>query len=430
MEKLYQYLWKYGMFGQRDFHLVDGREMRVISYGLLNNNAGPDFLNSRILLDNIEWAGNTEVHVRASDWKRHGHSDDPAYRNVILHVVGIDDERIARGDGSKIPQLRIDLPKDFFSLYETLSTPGADIRCRVALPDIPRLYRTDWVETLAMERLQTKAARIAAMLENNGGDWEQTAFATLARALGFGLNNDAFEMTARAVPLRYLSRHSDDPDIIEAFIFGQAGLLDSSVNIFDSHYQHICAEYGFVARKYGLHPVRTIWRFARTRPQNFPHRRLALLAKACRGGFRIMRDIIDRAEDPEALHALLGWRLDGYWKEHYAFGSPETQLSPALSRASVQLLLINFTAPLLFTYGRLRADERLETAAINLLHKLPPEKNSLLRTWESVGVSADNAFRSQALIHLRKEYCDKGRCVQCRFGHRYLRKAIADYTRK
>ena len=92
MEELYQYLWKYRMFGT-DFK--DGEtSVKVISAGLHNVNSGPDFSSAVVKIDGQQWAGNIEIHVRASDWYRHGHDKDSAYDNIVLHVVGHDDVRI------------------------------------------------------------------------------------------------------------------------------------------------------------------------------------------------------------------------------------------------------------------------------------------------------------------------------------------------
>ncbi len=61
-------------------------------------------------------------------------------------------------------------------------------------------------------------------LGNN--NWEDAFFITLARNFGFGLNGDAFETWAKPDPFRAVDKHRDDLTQIEAFFFGQAGLLE------------------------------------------------------------------------------------------------------------------------------------------------------------------------------------------------------------
>lgn len=411
------------MFG-RTLKECGGDDVLVIDPGRLNTDAGPDFFNSKIKMGGTEWAGNIEIHVKASDWLRHSHQDDPAYDNIILHVVGVSDKRIHRSDGSLIPQVEITMPPGFFQTYSELESDIFTIRCAHRLPDIPSLSITDWLETLSIERIQTKAGRVSEIFKNCGNDWEQACFIILARALGFGLNGDPFEMLARSIPLKILHHHSDNPLQLQALLFGQAAMLDSSQHIFDEYYQLLCREYYFLARKYGLRPMRPgLWKYARTRPQNFPHRRIALLAKACEGGFSLFSNIIAAEDDENKLRELFSWKLDGYWHTHFSFDVESKTQSDALSYTSVTLILINVVAPLIYAYGARVGNPDLAEKGLDMLASLPPEVNGIIRDWQQYGLQAKDALRSQALIHLRKEYCDRRKCLYCRFGHHLLRKS-------
>lgn len=402
----------------------NGAEVEVIDPGILNTDAGPDFFNAKVRIGDTEWVGNVEIHVKASDWFRHGHQNDPAYENVILHVVGVSDRKIVRADGSVIPQVTVTLPEQFFRTYSALAADEADIRCAPFLARLSRLELTDWLESLSVERLQRKGERVIGTCKACGDDLEQACFITLARALGFGLNGEPFEMLARSIPLKILHHHSDNPLQLQALLFGQAAMLDSSVHILDEYYQHLCREYYFLARKYGLHPMRQgMWKYARTRPQNFPHRRIAFLAKACEGGFSLFSGIIESRGVEERLRGLFGWKLDGYWHSHFSFDVEARAVADTLSQASVTLLLINVAAPLIYAFGAMRGDPDLAGRAPDLLASLPAESNSITRTWSRLGIDAGDALRSQALIHLRKEYCDCRKCLFCRFGYQALRKS-------
>ena len=422
MEKLYHYLWMSRMFG-RKLTDADGAEVEVIDPGRHNTDSGPDFFNSKIKIGGTEWAGNVEIHVRASDWFRHGHDSDPAYDNVILHVVGLSDRRIHRPDGSLVPQAEIAMPEGFYRTFLSLSSGIDSVRCGNMLAG---LAVTDWLESLSVERIQTKGERVAAILETTGFDWEQACFVMIARALGFGLNGEPFELLARSLPLRVLHHHSDNPLQLQALLFGQAGMLDSSLHIFDEYYQLLCREYYFLARKYGLRPMRgSMWKYARTRPQNFPHRRIAFLSKACEGGFAMFSKMTGCGSDIDALRGLFSWRLDGYWHDHFSFDTEARSAADTLSEASVTLLIINAVAPLVYAYGSMRGDYDMAERALDILSMLPAENNSITREWGALGMRASDALRSQALIHLRKEYCDTRKCLYCRFGHLLLRKAVA-----
>lgn len=410
------------MFGKtlRD---ADGATIEVIDPGSLNSDSGPDFFNSKIKINGIEWVGNIEIHVKASDWIRHHHDTDPAYDSIILHVVSVSDRRIYRKDGSLIPQVELTLPEGLFRLYAALTDNPATVKCARQLPSLSNIIITDWLESLSIERIQAKAKRVKNLLTLTGNDWEQTCFVMIARALGFGLNGDPFEMLSRSVPLRILHHHSDNPLQIQAILFGQAAMLDSSLHIFDEYYQLLCREYYFLARKYGLKPMRPgLWKYARTRPQNFPHRRIAFLAKACEGGFSMFSKILAYVKDHESLMELFKWELNGYWHSHFSFDTESRSISDTLSEASIILLIINAVAPLIYAYGSSRGNCDLAEQGLDLLEALPPENNTIIRDWTQLGLKSDNALRSQALIHLRKEYCEPRKCLSCRWGHTLMRK--------
>ncbi|MDE6523402.1 MAG: DUF2851 family protein [Muribaculaceae bacterium] len=428
MEEIFQLLWASRMLGI-SFSLDSGERVRVIDPGTLNRDSGPDFFNAKVKIGEKTWAGNIEIHLKASDWNRHGHSADPAYDNVILHVVAVSDTQIKRRDGSTLPQMRVTLPENFYKTFAYLTQVNSEIRCGSGLRLVDALRRADWIETLSIERLQHKATRIEESLRKSNGDWNAACFATLARGLGFGLNGIPFEMLAESINLNHLRRHSDNIVQMEAIFFGQAGLLDPMLFKGDMRYQIMCREYQFLARKYSMHPIpKTAWKFSRTRPQNLPYRRIALLAKAMTESPDLLNRIIETEGDEDLLRPLFKWSVDPYWSRRMTFGSDaQTEANPpSLSEGSINILLINVAAPLLYTYALLHSDHNLKEAAIGILTGLPPEKNAIIRSWQQLGINAKDAGDSQALIHLKKEYCEKHECLRCRFGQQVLRATIND----
>ncbi len=407
--------------------LESGERVRVIDPGTLNRDSGPDFFNAKVKIDGKIWAGNIEIHIKASDWHRHGHSSDPAYDNVVLHVVSVSDARITRADGSELPQMQVSLPENFYRTFAYLNSSAAEIRCAGRIDSIDRLHRADWLETLSTERLQHKAARIEQALRRNHGDWNATCFETLARGLGFGLNSEPFEMLAQSIRLNHLRRHSDNILQTESIFFGQAGFLDRTLHTDDARYQLMCREYQFLAAKYAMRPIpRTAWKFSRTRPQNFPYRRIALLAKASAATPDLLNRILSASGDEDRLRLIFDWKIDDYWSRRMNFGGDfQTEARPsALSDGSVTLLLINVVAPLLYAYALLHSDHDMMQDAIDLLLGLPPERNNIVRTWQQLGFKPKDSAASQALIHLRKEYCDRHECLRCRFGQAVLRNEL------
>ena len=419
MEGLLQYIWQHKLWLSEDMVTNDGRRVRVIDPGLLNTDSGPDFFNAKVEIDGHTWVGNVEIHVRASDWKRHHHDEDPAYDSVILHVVEKDDAPVYRINGELIPQVALQVSPRFNESYDRLVNAHVELPCAVRLKEVPQLTVTEWIEALAFERLHGKVDRVRELYDRYHGSWEDICYVLLARTLGFGINNDAFERLARVTPLRLLHKHSDSILQVEALLFGQAGLLNGAHSD-EAYYQQLMREYAFLANKFSLRPIEgTAWRLFRSRPQNFPYRRIALLAQFVHGGFNLMNDIIN-ATDTKALRDLFDVELSGYWTTHCSFGKPSPSAGRALSNNSIDIVLINTVAPLYYARGEMTDDYAMTDRAIALLEDLRPEQNSIVTMFKAAGIKCDDALTSQALIQLRRNYCEARKCIYCRLGHRLL----------
>jgi hypothetical protein BACCOPRO_00235 len=424
MEKLMQYVWEYRLWDASQMHTVDGRKIRVIDPGIRNTDAGPDFFNAKIDIDGKIWAGNVEIHYRASDWKRHKHHMDAAYDTVILHVVDKDDAPAYRKNGELIPQMVMSCSPHFKEKLNSLIDDKSPLPCGNHLRDFHDIFITEWVEALAFERLNSKVDRIRSLYNSFNGSLEDVCYVTLARNLGFGLNSDAFERLAKKTPLNLLHKHSDSLVQIEALLFGQAGMLDASRYIHDDYYQHLCKEYKFLADKFNLTPMDgSVWKLLRVRPHNFPHRRIAMLAHYIHGGFGLMKDICE-AEDEKSLRKLFYVKLTGYWSAHFSFDKPSPVNSLVLGSSAIDIILINTVAPLYYFYGENTGDYNMTDKSIALLEDLRPEKNSIIFLFEHYGLKVHDALFSQALIQLRRAYCEQKKCLYCRIGHRLLSMAV------
>ena len=377
MEKLLHYVWQHRLLPAKTLKTDRGETVDVIDPGLLNSNAGPDFFNAKVKVDGQLWVGNVEIHEHASDWYKHGHDEDANYDNVVLHVCGVLDDTARTKSGRALPQLQIDVPQNIADNYRELLAEEAFPPCYRVIPNLPTLTVHGWLNALTAERLNEKCSRIDALLARTEGDWERTCFITMARNFGFGVNSEAFETWALNMPLSAAGKHRDDVFQVEALFFGQAGLLNDEMvkeERRDAYFLKLQKEYRFLKHKFSLTPMNPkLWRFLRLRPQNFPHIRLAQMV--------------------ELYH----------------------------SRRTDFSRLINTVAPLLFAYGRHHFDEDRCEAALDLLEHLKPEQNFITRSWAKAGIKAENAADSQALICLKKNYCDTKDCLRCRFGAEYLR---------
>ena len=400
-----------------------GEPVEVIDAGLPNTNAGPDFFNAKLKIGGTLWVGNIEVHTLASDWMRHGHDKDAAYDNVILHVAETVDCEVFRANGVPVPQLQLPCPDPVRQRYDELSHAEIYPPCYSILSSLPKLTVHSWLSALQVERFEQKARVIATRLERCNNHWEDVFFITLARNFGFGLNGDAFEAWASRLPFRAIDKHRDDLFQVEAFFFGQAGLLDEELPDADGHYLKLQKEFRYLQHKFELSVPMTAtqWRFLRLRPGNFPHVRLAQLANLYYKERSLFSRIME-ADTLEAVRKLLTVTTSPYWEEHFNFRKVSSSREKQVGKNAQNLIIINTVIPFLYAYGLHKADELLCERATGFLESLKAEDNHIIRHWSGAGLPVSTAADSQALLQLQKEYCDKKDCLRCRFGFEYLRR--------
>ena len=423
MELLLNYVWKHKIFPLKMLQTATGESVEVIDAGLPNTNAGPDFFNAKLKIGGTLWVGNIEVHTLASDWMRHGHDKDAAYDNVILHVAETVDCEVFRANGAPVSQLQLSCPESVRRHYDELSHTEIYPPCYSILSSLPKLTVHSWLSALQVERFEQKARAIAARLERYNNHWEDVFFITLARNFGFGLNGDAFEAWASRLPFRAIDKHRDDLFQVEAFFFGQAGLLDEELPDADGYYLKLQKEFRYLQHKFELSVPMTAtqWRFLRLRPGNFPHVRLAQLANLYYKERSLFSRIME-ADTLEAVRKLLTVTTSPYWEEHFNFRKVSSSREKQVGKNAQNLIIINTVIPFLYAYGLHKADELLCERATGFLESLKAEDNHIIRHWSGAGLPVSTAADSQALLQLQKEYCDKKDCLRCRFGFEYLRR--------
>ncbi len=430
MEQLLHYVWKHKLLPLRQLVTTDGKTVEVIDPGLHNRNAGPDFFNAKVKIGDTLWVGNVEIHQRSADWYAHGHDRDPRYNNVVLHVTGNADADVLTDDGKYLPQLEVEVPPYLTQNYEELLHADQYPPCYKIIPQLSPLVVHSWMAALQTERLEQKTEAISQRAARAGGSWEDAYFQTLARNYGFGINGDAFEQWAQCVPLSAVGKHRDDLFQVEAVFLGQAGLLelpsipqryqDSALQ--EGYFQKIRNEYLYLAHKFSLQPMDfTLWRFLRLRPQNFPHIRISQLANlyySRRAGLSALLE----CETVAQLRDLFSTQVTPYWQTHFMFGAMSDRNPKKLSAASKDLLIINTAIPILFAVGRHRQKEELCDRAFDLLELLKAEHNRIVDMWQACGLTVKSAADSQALIQLKRQYCDRKDCLRCRIGYEYLKR--------
>ena len=421
MESLLHYVWKYKLYDAKSLTTSSGTSILVIDPGIHNTHAGPDFFNAKIRFDNATWAGNVEMHHCSSDWIRHGHHTDKAYNSVILHVVENIDMEIQSENGHVIPQLVLQIPPKIKENYEYLLSRNTLIPCLCQIRDIPKLYLTDWLNALLIERLERKTNDLYQLLKDYKDSWGEVFYITLSRNFGFGINNDAFERLARSLPLKQVLKHKDSLLQVEALFFGQAGLLNEEEDK-DDYYCSLKKEYNFLRQKFNLNPLEShIFKNLRIRPNNFPHIKIAQLATLVRTQEFLFSKMLE-TEDIQSLRTLFIAELSEYWNTHYLFGKTSPQKKKLIGQSAQHVILINTVIPVLFAYGKIKCQPVLQERAIQLLELIKPESNYIVNEFMKVGIWPVHAGDSQALIQLQKEYCEKKKCIFCRIGHKLLSK--------
>lgn len=403
MERLLHYVWKHKILPLKPLVTEDGQTVEVIDPGLHNHNQGPDFFNAKIRFGGTLWAGNVEIHLRSSDWYRHNHESDPAYNSVILHVVGEIDAEVKTQEGKTLPQVQLNIPESIRQSYEELCKTEDYPRCHRIISSIPSIKTHQWMDALLVERLKERSELLTQRAERTGDDWERATFVTLSRSFGFGLNGDAFERWAMRIPLSAAGKHRDDLFQIEALFLGMAGLIADVQAVKSSQdVQLLQQEFNFLKHKFSLGDTmkQEDWRFLRTRPKNFPYVRILQIAELYHSGKAQMSRLLE-AKSVEELQKCLTVK--------------------GMTAASRRLLIINTVVPLLFAYGRHISDEEICQRSVRLLEELPAEENYILRQWQSCGLEVKTAADSQALIQLKRQYCDRIDCLRCRFGYEYLK---------
>ncbi|MEI6752957.1 MAG: DUF2851 family protein [Paludibacter sp.] len=417
-ESILHFVWQNKLFTAHQLTTTDGEQVEIIDVGRNNTDAGPDFFNAKVKIGDTVWAGNVEIHVNSSDWNRHNHQSDVAYDNVVLHVIHNADDDVYRTDGERIPQLKLIFPQHIEDNYESLLIHKQWIACSDKLNQIPTIFIESWKNALLTERLEQKMNVIEQVLSATNQHWEEAFYITLARSFGFGTNSHAFESLAKSLPLTVLGKHKDNLFQLEALLFGQASLLgvDNAV----SYVIELRKEYDFLRSKFSLNPIDgSQWKLLRLRPDNFPHIRIAQFASLIHSSSKMFSKIVEQPEI-EFLKQLFVCKPSTFWNNHYLFDTESPLKNKTLGIQSVNSILINTVVPFLFCYASHKNDELLKDKALQILEQIPSERNSVVTNWLNAGLTSTTAYDSQALLQLKKQYCDEKKCLRCRIGHKVL----------
>ena len=417
-EDFLHYIWRFKKFDFGHAKTVSNLPVTIISTGTPNLNSGPDFFNAKMDIGGQLWAGNVEIHLKSSDWYLHNHETDPNYDNVILHVVWKDDVEIFRKDNSPIPTLELQdlIPEITLQNYRNLLIAPNDkwINCENDFQNFDDFEMNNWLERMYFERLQDKSEIILELLRNSGNNWEEVLFKLLARNFGLNVNGGAFLNMAQSIGYKIIQKNQNSQLALESLFLGQSGLLEDRIE--DNQFSKFKKEYKFLKRKFSLeNEYVERAKFFRLRPDNFPNIRLSQLAGLYHKVPHLFSKII-AAKGKNELYEIFEVETSEYWKTHFSFDKPHSSKRKFLTKSFKDLLIINTLIPLKFCYSK-KTGAGASEDILDLMEEITSEKNGITAKFNGLREQTSiNALQSQALLHLKSQYCDKNLCLNCNLG--------------
>lgn len=420
-EDFLHYIWKFKRFNTLNLKTTCGKSIQIIKSGVHNKDSGPDFFNANVKIDQTIWVGNVEIHVNSSDWDKHKHSLDKAYQNVILHVVYNHDKDVKNLISKNIPTIELKpfVKLDLLTNYNNLVNSNQWVPCANQIKNIDKFILNNWLERLAIERLETKTEYISSLLKLYVNDWDKVFFHSLLKYFGSKINKEPFEVLAQNTPINIFNKHNSITEV-EALLFGQSGMLNTNNN--DEYFLELKKEYEFLKKKFNLQSINSVhWKFFRLRPNNFPTIRLAQLAQILHKNNRLFSKVLD-CNSLNEIKKLFQAQPSLYWQHHHHFEKKfKTKQTNKIGDQFIEMLIINVIIPCLFAYSKYKGTVEHKATALNYLKELKKEKNSIIKKWESIGVVATNAKDTQALLTLKNDYCSQKKCLNCQIGNSILK---------
>lgn len=412
-EDFLQFIWQHKLLLPLPTFTVLGKEISILKQGELNVNSGPDFFNAQIKMNELTLVGNIELHLKTSDWLKHGHTNDKTYNNIILHVVYEHDKELEQNKKFNVDVLELKplIDKGSIDRYKQLFSTKQILACHKQLAQVNDLKFLGWLDRMLIERLEEKVIRLNKWFEYLKGDYTQTFYFALLRNFGFNVNADAFELLAKQLPLSILSKHSDNLVQLESLLLGTAGFLD--VQFKDASILKLQNEFEFLKNKYRLIPLqKEIFKFSRMRPANFPNLRLAQFAALVHYSPDMFFNP-NQFTDFSILSTRLNLTLNTYWKNHYKFDGKTLDKDIRIGKNAIENLIINTFAPFLFFYGQKNNQQDYTEKALFLLQNCAFETNKITQLFKAKQILLKDASQSQGILNLYHHYCKHKQCLKC-----------------
>ncbi|MEZ4851634.1 MAG: DUF2851 family protein [Bacteroidia bacterium] len=415
-EDFLHYVWRTRSFDHRDLRTNKNQPVFIEKPGIWNHDQGPDFSDARVKIDDVVFHGHVEIHIQSEDWYRHRHHEDEKYNNTILHIAHTTNGKpVRRADGTVIPEIVLAdrIPPSLLLQYNRLQLSQDEFPCSKLIHQVKPIVIRSWIDRMAVERIEQKAAVIQKRMDEANLDWEQLLWEELAAMMGGPVNKEVFREMAQRMPHRILRNYVDEPFQLEALLFGICRLLTGGKS-FDIYFQDLKKEWEYLAAKHKIElPPPLNIRFLRMRPAAFPTIRISQIAQLLMQ-FPRFTDLLSLEAFDQFLEINI--TTSAYWENHYRFFEDKKRSVKKLGKSQKEILMANVILPIAWLYHRAHGRNHLDQLVENGLTRLSPENNRLTRPFMKTGISNEHAFDSQGLIQLKKRYCDEKRCLECGIG--------------
>lgn len=417
-EKLLQYLWNYKVFSRFDFEDTHRNSIEILDFGDWNQNSGPDFLFGKIKTKNLVLAGNIEIHVKSSDWIHHKHSNDPNYRNIILHVVYENDIDIKELSQNNIPVLELKqfINNEIFQKYSVLLSQENFIPCESFFDStkIPLGFH----EKNIFRKLDLKSLDIQARLKHSKNNYEAVFFQLLSYSFGLKINAPIFLQIAEHLDFSVIQKIKNNQNQLEVLLMGKGGLLE---NPKDEQAKNWKAEYNFIKKKYKIADISFLPKFLRLRPSNFPTIRLSQLAHLYSRETSLFSKCIEAKNINDIYKIFDSITASEYWDVRFNFGkNPGRFRKKNLTKDFVDIIILNTIIPIKYDYYK-NFNEDITDEILNLYENIKPENNITIQKWKNINMNIKSALESQSLLFWHESSCKIKNCLNCDIGLQLLK---------
>ena len=417
-EEILQYLWNFKKFRRFDFVSAEGKNIEILEFGEWNKNSGPDFLFAKIKIDNIIFAGNIEIHTKASDWFFHNHSGNPEFVNLILHAVYINDCEIPELANQQIPTLELKdyIDQNLIHKHQNLREEHSFIPCEKLFNKnkIPLFFE----EEVLLQKLDFKSESLELSLKKNQNNYEALLFQQLAYTFGLKVNAEIFLQLAESLDFSVIQKIKQNQVQLEALLFGVSNFLEEPKDEMMKIWKR---EFHFLKIKFNINDVRIAPKFSKLRLPNFPTIRLSQLANLYHSQPNLFSKIIEAKKMDDLYLIFENISASEYWDNRFNFGkiSP-VESTKLLSKDFIDLIIINAILPIKYFYQKNHNPEIVDDL-FDFYKQLRPEKNSVLDEWKKLGLKFQNALQTQAFLYHYKTFCTQKKCLNCGIGFQLLK---------